>query len=207
MLAFLQREVSITPIRTGRSTLGGVHSVVKKGKTPVLTAEEARQLLDSIDTCTPVGLRDRALISVMLFTFARVSAVVNMNVDDCYQIGKRTRIRLHEEGGKHHEVPPHHTAEEYLDAYLQVVPNYQVKTTPQFLTALSKTGSLSTNRLSRNDALRMIKRRAKKAGLSDRICCHTFRATGITAYRMFPPVLALASGAIRWPWSARHRLD
>jgi len=34
----------------------------------------------------------------------------------------------------------------------------------------------------RNDALRMIKVRAKAVGLPEVICCHTFRATGITAY-------------------------
>ena len=164
------------------SSVRGPRYVVKKGKTPVLTAEEARLLLDSIDLDSPVGLRDRALIAVMLFTFARISAVVGMNVDDYYQIGKRTWIRLHEKGGKHHEVPTHHTAEEYLDAYLAILPSRETKTAPLFLTAQSKTGSLSANRLSRNDALRMIKRRAKKVGLSDKICCHTFRATGITAY-------------------------
>ena len=74
------------------SSVRGPKYVVKKGKTPVLTAAEARQLLDSIDTSTLVGLRDRALIAVMLFTFARVSAVVGMIVDDYYQIGKRSWI-------------------------------------------------------------------------------------------------------------------
>lgn len=171
----------VVPMNPSSSVRGPKH-VVKKGKTPVLTAEEARQLLDSIDISTPVGLRDRALIAVMLFTFARVSAVVGMNAEDYYQIGKRTWIRLHEKGGKHHEVPTHHTAEEYLDAYLAILPASESKSTPLFFTAIGKTGELSSNRLSRNDALRMIKRRAKKIGLSDKICCHTFRATGITAY-------------------------
>jgi integrase/recombinase XerD len=171
----------VVPMNPSSSVRGPKH-VVKKGKTPVLTAEEARQLLDSIDISTPVGLRDRALIAVMLFTFARVSAVVGMNVDDYYQIGKRTWIRLHEKGGKHHEVPTHHTAEENLDAYLAALPSRDSKSTPLFFTAVGKTGQLSSNRLSRNDALRMIKRRAKRIGLSDKICCHTFRATGITAY-------------------------
>lgn len=171
----------VVPMNPSSSVRGPKH-VVKKGKTPVLTAEEARQLLDSIDISTPVGLRDRALIAVMLFTFARVSAVVGMNVGDYYQIGKRTWIRLHEKGGKHHEVPTHHTAEEYVDAYLAALPSSDSKSTPLFFTAVGKTGQLSSNRLSRNDALRMIKRRAKRIGLSDKICCHTFRATGITAY-------------------------
>jgi len=45
-----------------------------KGKTPVLTADEARTLLESISTATVVGLRDRALIAMMTYTFARVGA-------------------------------------------------------------------------------------------------------------------------------------
>ena len=94
------------------SSVRGPKYVIKRGKTPVLTAEEARQLLDSIDISTAIGLRDRALIATMLFTFAIVSAVVRMKVDDYYQIGKRSWIRPHEKGGKDHQVPAHHSAEE-----------------------------------------------------------------------------------------------
>jgi len=48
----------------------------------VLTGDQARELLDSIDTSTVVGLRDRAVISVMTFAFARIGAVVAMRVED-----------------------------------------------------------------------------------------------------------------------------
>jgi site-specific recombinase XerD len=164
------------------SSVRGPKYVVKRGKTPVLTSVEARQLLDSIDTTTLVGLRDRALIATMLFTFARVSAVTGMKVDDYYQIGKRAWIRLHEKGGKHHEVPAHHSAEQYLDEYLKASGHGGDKLAPLFLTAFGRTGKLTDSPLSRHDALRTVKRRAKAAGLSHKICCHTFRATGITAY-------------------------
>jgi integrase/recombinase XerD len=72
----------------------GPKYVIKKGKTPVLTPEEARLLLDSIDVSDNSGLRDRALLAVMVYSFARVSAVVGMNVDDYYQQGKRWWLRL-----------------------------------------------------------------------------------------------------------------
>jgi len=65
----------------------GPKHVVKTGKTTVVTGEQARELLDSIDTSTLVGLRDRALISVMTFAFARVGAVVAMRVED-WRCGK-----------------------------------------------------------------------------------------------------------------------
>lgn len=111
----------------------GPKYVIKKGKTVVLTAAEMRQLLDSFDLTvdayghrarkgpadfTVAELRDRALIGVMAFSFARVSAALGMNVDDYRLQGKRSWLRLHEKGGKYHEVPVHHTAEEYLDAYV-----------------------------------------------------------------------------------------
>jgi len=99
----------------------GPRHAVKKGKTPVLTAGEARELLDSIETSKVIGLRDRALISVMLFSFARVGAVVSMKVEDYYQQGRRSFLRLHEKNSKVLDVPCHHMAEEYLDAYMSPV--------------------------------------------------------------------------------------
>src|SRR5205085_2523488 len=84
-------------------------------KTPVLTAEETRLLLDAIDTRTIAGLRDRALIGVMVFSFARVGAVLGMDAEDYYPQGKRWWLALREKGGKHHQVPAHHKAQDYLD--------------------------------------------------------------------------------------------
>jgi integrase/recombinase XerD len=161
----------------------GPRHVVKKGKTPVLSATEARQLLDSIDTSTAIGVRDRALIGLMCYSFARVSAVVGMNVEDYYQQGKRSWIRLHEKGGKFHQVPAHHKAAEYLDAYAATAGIENQKKEPLFRSFVGKTPGVSSERMSRTDVLRMIKRRAVACGIGiDRICCHTFRATGITAY-------------------------
>jgi site-specific recombinase XerD len=71
----------------------------------VLDGDEAKKLLDSIDVSTVVGLRDRALIALLVYTFARVSAALHMNVEDYYPQGKRWWMRLHEKGGKQHEMP------------------------------------------------------------------------------------------------------
>ena len=49
-------------------------------------------------------MRDRALIGVMVYTFARVNAVINMKVKDYFTQGRRGWGRLHEKGGKGHEV-------------------------------------------------------------------------------------------------------
>lgn len=163
------------------SSVRGPAYVVKRGKTPVLTAEQARQLLDSIDLSSIGGLRDRAIIATMVFSFARVGAVCGMNVSDYYQSGKRFWLRLHEKGGKRHEVPAHHNAEAYLDAYLSSANLMDEKKTPLFRT-LDRERTLTEERITRNDVLRMIKRRCRDAGLPETTSCHTFRATGITTY-------------------------
>jgi integrase/recombinase XerD len=164
------------------ASVRGPKYVVKKGKTPVLSSEQARELLDSIDISNVVGLRDRALIAVMVYSFARIGAVVGMNVEDYWQNGKRWWLRFLEKGGKHHEVPAHHNAEEYLDSYLKASRIADEPSTPLFRTAIRRTRMLTSHRLTRNDALRMIKRHARMTGLPRGTCCHTFRATGITAY-------------------------
>jgi site-specific recombinase XerD len=170
----------IVPMNPAASVRGPKH-VVKRGKTPVLKADQARALLDSIKLDSLIGLRDRALIALMCFTFARVSAMVHMHTEDYDQNGKRWWIRLHEKGGKRHEVPAHHNAEAYLDAYLDAAGIRDEKKSPLFR-SVDKHRQLTANPMSRTDVLRMVKRRALEAGLPSSTCCHTFRATGITAY-------------------------
>jgi integrase/recombinase XerD len=170
----------VIPVNPASSVRGPKH-VVRRGKTPVLTADEARTLLDSIKTDSVVGLRDRAMIGLMCYTFARVSAMVHMTPADYFQHGKRCWIRLHEKGGKRHEVPAHHNAEAYLDAYVDAAGIKEEKKSPLFR-SVDNRRRLTANPMTRTDVLRMVKRRARGAGLPSSTCCHTFRATGITAY-------------------------
>ena len=158
----------------------GPKYVVKKGKTPVLTAEEARALLDSIPTDTLIGLRDRALIATMVYTFARVNAVIKMKVKDYFTQGRRGWVRLHEKGGKEHEVPCHHLLEHILDEYIAAAGITDDPNGPLFRTTGRKTGVVQA--MWQQDVYRMIQRRAAAAGIATKIGAHTFRATGITAY-------------------------
>ena len=105
-----------------------------------------------------------------------------MKGEDYYQNGKRWWLRLHEKGGKFHEVPTHHKAEAYLDAYIAAAGIAAERKAPLFRSAAGRTGQLTGLPLDRRNAWDMVKRRAKAAGVSERICNHTFRATGITAY-------------------------
>ena len=164
------------------SAVRGPKYSVKKGKTPVLTAEEARALLDSIAPSSPVALRDRALIALMVYTFARVGAALKMRGEDVYIQGRRTWIRLHEKGGKRHEMPCHHNLDTYLHAYIEGAQLAGDDKGLLFRTALGRTGQLSDRPMTQSDAYRMIRRRAVQAGIFTKIGNHSFRATGITEY-------------------------
>lgn len=151
----------------------------KRGKTPVLTAAEAKELIESIDISTVVGLLERALIGLMLYSFSRVSAVVGMRVRDVFMQGKqRTWIRLAEKGGKCHEVPVHHKAEEYLDAYIEAAGIKDSPNSPLWRTTRGRSEQITAKGVSRVDAYCMIQRRATKAGMDAAVCNHTFRAQG-----------------------------
>ncbi|MGF6808405.1 site-specific recombinase XerD [Paraburkholderia sp. Clong3] len=171
----------IVPHNPAASVRGPSHTV-KKGRTPVLDATEARQLLDSIDVTTPIGLRDRALIALMVFSFARVGAALGMRVDDVYVQNKRLWARLREKGGKAHAMPCHHTLEAYLHAYLDGTGIASDPKGPLFRTVARGTGQLSDTPLPQANAYAMVRRRALAAGIDTKIGNHTFRATGITAY-------------------------
>ncbi len=163
------------------ASVRGPKYVVKRGKTPVLSAEEARKLLDSIESNTLIGLRDRALIGAMVYSFARVGATVTMRVGDYFQHRTRLWLRLHEKGGKRHEVPCHPSLEEFLNIWVAAAGIGRDKKGPLFR-SMGKGDRLGDKAMSRFDVLHMIKRRARAAGLPYSTCCHTFRATGITTY-------------------------
>src|ERR1035438_1430340 len=170
----------IVPMNPAASVRGPKH-VVHRGKTPVLTADQARTLLDSIKVDSVVGLRDRALIGLMCYTFARVSAVVHMRVEDYYENGKRGWIRLHEKGGKRHEVPAHHNAEAYLDAYLAAVGIRDEKKSPLFR-SVDKQRKITPKFYDAHRCAADGEAPGAGSRTPSSTCCHTFRATGITAY-------------------------
>lgn len=171
----------IMPTNPAHAVRGPSYST-KKGKTPVLSPEEARHLLTSIPADTLSGKRDRALIGLMTYSFARVGAAIGMEVRDVFVQNRRLWVRLHEKGGKRHDMPCHHSLEEYLDAYIDAGGLRECPRSPLFRTIGRGTGILSDTALLQADVYAMIQRRAKTAGIDTAVCCHTFRATGITAY-------------------------
>ena len=171
--------------------LGDPKACRAPGQNAVLTEDQARRLLASIKVVRKValgdgaeaeepwlvGLRDRALMAVMTYTFARVSAVVAMRVEDYLPGRQALVVRLHEKGGKRHEMPAHHKLEQFLDEYLAVAGIRENGKTPLFRSALGETGVLTDKPMTP-----MVRRRTADAGFRVKLGCHVFRATGITAY-------------------------
>jgi site-specific recombinase XerD len=152
----------------------GPRHVVRRGKTPVLDPAEARQLIDAIDTTTVIGLRDRALIGLMVYSFARIGAAIGMRVEDVYTQNRRLWVRLHEKGGKQHAMPCHHNLETYGAAL--------ASDSKALLLQSYSRAQLTGNPLPQANTYAMIQRRARAAGITTKIGNHTFRATGVTAY-------------------------
>jgi site-specific recombinase XerD len=171
----------VVPVNPAASVRGPRH-VATSGQTPVLDPTEARALLDSIDTSTVVGLRDRALIGLMVYSFARIGAALGMTVEDVFTQNRRLWVRRREKGGKRHAMPCHHNLEEYLTGYLDGAGLRGDPKGPLFRTIGRGTGKLTRTVLPQANAYAMIGRRAAAAGIATKLGNHSFRATGITAY-------------------------
>jgi len=171
----------VIPVNPAASVRGPAH-VSRTGKTPVLEPAEARALIDSIDITTPVGLRDRALIGLMVYSFARIGAALGMKVEDVFTQNRRQWVRLIEKGGKAHAMPCHHNLETYLTTYLEQTGIMEDDKGPLFRTIGRGTRQLTRTPLPQPNAYAMIGRRAAAAGIATKLGNHSFRATGITAY-------------------------
>lgn len=171
----------VLPLNPARSVQAPRESV-RRGKTPVLFSEDLRALFAAIPSDTLVGLRDRALLGVMFFTFARVSALLQMNVGHYRVQGRRAFFELREKGGKWIRIPAHHQAAEWVDAYLEASGIAGELESPLWRSFRGRTGKLTNRRLDRREALSLVKRKCKAAGLPADICDHSFRAAGITSF-------------------------
>jgi site-specific recombinase XerD len=176
--AMVRRHVMVlNPAATVR---GERYSVVE-GKTPEISPEQARTLLKAIDVKTPTGLRDRAVITTLIYTAARAGAVAALRLKDFTHDGTQFSLRFAEKGGKSREIPVRHDLEGYLLDYLKVaVTDDEPRTSPLFRTILRRTRKFTGNAMSGTDVWRMVKRRLKSAGLPAHISPHSFRVATVT---------------------------
>ncbi len=152
-----------------------------EGKTPAFDHEDMQVLFASFDPTLLIDLRDRALIGVMAFSFARVEAVCKLKMKDYYAQGRRSYLQLNEKGGMQRDIPCNHRLEEFLDSYV-VALGESANDAPLFRSARGRTGLLESKKMQRTDVYAMVQRRVSRCGIVGKFSCHSFRATGITNF-------------------------
>lgn len=173
----MRHAVILNPAATVRTER---HQVIE-GKTPEIGVESARRLLASLDTSHIIGLRDRAILAVLIYTAARVGAVAKLRRADFYWSADQACLRFTEKGGKSREIPVRHDLQQFIAAYLASAGcEFSDKASPLFRATIRRTRQLTQTGLSAGDINRMVKRRLRDAGLSDHLSPHSFRVTTIT---------------------------
>ena len=165
--------IVINPAATVRAER---YSVVE-GKTPEIRPDQVARLLTSIDVSTKIGLRDRAVLAVLIYTAARVGAVAKLTLKSVKHDGSQYTLRFSEKGGKSREIPVRHDLELALLAYMEAA---AITEGPLFRTAAGKTEKLTENPMTGIDICRMMKRRLKAAGLPGQYSPHSFRVATVT---------------------------
>ncbi len=194
-LAATTKKVHLTAIRHLFDELVTRHAVVLnpalsarterveviEGKTSEITARQVRKLFATIDTSHVVGLRDRAIVGILVYTAVRVGAVAKLRHGDFYDAGDQHCLRFNEKGGKSREIPVRHDLRGFLLDYLRTSGlDHSDKSRPLFRTTTRRTKRLTTRSMTADDMARMVKRRLRDAGLSLRLSPHSFRVCTLT---------------------------
>ncbi len=130
----------------------------------VLSIEEVEAIMDSVDTSTWNGMRDRAILEVLYGCGLRVSEAVNLKYSDIFF--KDKYIKVFGKGSKNRLVPLGDVAAEAIQKYSAVSPDPDSD-----VVFLNKNG----NKLSRVSVFNMVKKQAVLAGVTKEISPHTFR--------------------------------
>jgi integrase/recombinase XerD len=159
------------------ATVKAERYAVVEGKTPQIDRDQVRTLFKSIDVSNLVGLRDRAILAVLVYTAARVGAVAKLTLKSFKHDGTQYSLRFSEKGGKSREIPVRHDLEQFLREYIDAA---KLSEGRLFRTAVRKTKVLTKNGMTGIDICRMMKRRLKDAGLPDHFSPHSFHVTTVT---------------------------
>jgi integrase/recombinase XerD len=170
----------VIPINPALTVRGERYSVAE-GKTPEISRDQARRLLESVDTKRPVGLRDKAIIATLIYTAARAGAIANLQMRDLIWDGSQYSLRFLEKGGKSRQIPVRHDLQLLLLNYLATLDaTSAAKDSPLFRSVIGRTGRLTKFPLRNIDICRMVKRRLHDARLPDTLSPHSFRVATVT---------------------------
>lgn len=163
------------------ATVRGERHRAIEGKTPEISRDQARQLLASVSTLTPAGLRNKAIIGTLIYTATRAGAIAGLRLRDFCSDGTQYSLRFREKNGKLRSIPVRHDLQGLLLDYLATF-NWQTQPpdTPFFRAAAGRSGLLTERALTNIDICRMVKRCLFAAGLPPNLSPHSFRVATIT---------------------------
>ena len=154
----------------------------ESSRTPVFEEAEIVAFLDSINLESLKDIRDKAIFSVLFYSWGRVSALISLTVTDYYERGGTRWLRFQEKRGKKHEVPVHSKAKEAVDLWLDRSCLASNPSAPLFPSFAKNRETIESRRLDRRSVLKLVEKRARTSGILKQVCCHSFRATGVTEY-------------------------
>jgi integrase/recombinase XerD len=156
--------------------------VRESSHTPVFEEAEIVAFLDSINLSSLKDIRDRAIFCVLLYSWCRVSALIKLTVDDYYERAGQRWLRFQEKRGREHEVPVHSKAKEAIELWLEASGLASSQSAPLFPAFGKDRETIEHKHLDRRSILKLVEKRASASGIVKQVCCHSFRATGITEY-------------------------
>ena len=152
-----------------------------EGRTPQITVEQAKQLLASIKADSVLGMRDRAVIGVLIYTAVCAGAVAGLRIRDFMPEAMEYVLCFAEKGGKARSIPVQHNLERFLLEYLEAAGLGDAeKDAPLFRTVAGMKQQLTDRPMNGVDICRMVKRRLKSAELPTMISPHSFRSCAAT---------------------------
>jgi len=160
--------------------------------TPVFEEAEIVTFLESINVNSVKDIRDKAIFCVLLYSWCRVSALIKLTVADYYERAGQRWLRFQEKRGKEHEVPVHSKAKEAIDLWLEVSCLTSSPSVPLFPAFGKNRETIELKHLDRRSILKLVEKRASASGITKRVCCHSFRATGITEYMNSGGIIEIA---------------
>lgn len=162
-------------------------TVAKDRKTPGLSLEECRRLVDAPQPETPAGIRDRAMLAVLAYTGSGVGELTRLRVRSHRMSGGHRTVSILGKGGKERAVPLHPEAFERLDAWIHLVGIHQVPAAPLFPRTKTPRGQgrdgLGAAPLSRRAVEFLVHQYARTLGFDPGITVHSLRVTAITTAR------------------------
>lgn len=154
---------------------------IGEGKTPEISAAQSRRLLAVIDIETCIGIRDRAIVGILMWTGVRAGSIARLRRSDYYQVGEQSMLRFDEKRRRSREIPVRSDLSSFLREYIVVSDmTNAAKNASLFLTCAGKSDRFTENAMNGHDICRMVKRYVRRADLPNNLSPHSFRVAVAT---------------------------